>query len=225
LMITACGGAPSTGSTSSTAVSGAGESSTAMPALEPTSATGASDVTGTSGPATGATEGLPATGATTTAPGTSGTTTSDSMMTEGNAVEALIADPQFSTLTGLLSSTGLDEQLAAAGPVTIFAPTDEAFAALPQGTLSALSQDPSMLMQILRYHVAEGAVRTTDITAAESVPTLEGETLTLSISGSTIRVNDVAEVIESDISAGSSVIHAIDQVLLPSTVNLPAAGS
>jgi uncharacterized surface protein with fasciclin (FAS1) repeats len=123
-------------------------------------------------------------------------------------------------LSGLLITTGLDQQLAALGPFTLFAPTNEAFAALPAGSLERLAQNPTLLQQILLYHVANSAIRSTDITGSTTATTAEGQDLTISASGGTVTINGTAEVIEPDINAGQGVIHAIDQVLLPPGVAL-----
>jgi uncharacterized surface protein with fasciclin (FAS1) repeats len=139
-------------------------------------------------------------------------------------VGTLSADPQFRTLVTLLSSSGLDKQLEAAGPVTIFAPTDQAFAALSPSTLDALAKNPTQLQQILLYHVAPGAIRSTDITSAVKARTLAGEELDVSAANGTVTINGTARVTRADISAGTSVVHSIDTVLVPQSVNLPSAG-
>jgi uncharacterized surface protein with fasciclin (FAS1) repeats len=120
----------------------------------------------------------------------------------------------------LLVSSGLDTQLEALGPFTLFAPSNEAFEALPAGTLESLAQNPSLLQQILLYHVAEGAIRSDDITGSTTATTAEGQDLTISDTGSAITVNETAEIIDTDIEAGQGVIHLIDEVLLPPGVAL-----
>jgi uncharacterized surface protein with fasciclin (FAS1) repeats len=139
-------------------------------------------------------------------------------------VDAAIADPRFSTLVSLLEATGLSAQLAQAGPFTIFAPTNEAFAQLPAGTLEALAQNPSLLQSILLYHVADGELMASDVATATSAPTKEGSEIEISAQGDSVTLNGTAQVIETDISVGNGVIHVIDQVLLPPNVTLPAAG-
>jgi uncharacterized surface protein with fasciclin (FAS1) repeats len=230
LALAACGGAPSTANTNPTAASGADQGASGLPALDPTApTTGSGDVETEAYPGTGATSALPdssatspSTGATSALPDSSATSPSTGATSAG-VVAAVAADPRFSTLTTLLEDSGLAAQLDAAGPVTIFAPTNEAFAALPPETLTALGQDPTMLQQILLYHVAAGALSSTDLTAESSAPTLAGEDLQVAASSGTVTVNEMAQVIEPDIAAGTSVIHAIDQVLLPSSVAMPPA--
>jgi uncharacterized surface protein with fasciclin (FAS1) repeats len=244
VVLAACGGAPNSADTSGTAVSGVDGVATTAPVLEPTvasdlgdsaseaypgldttSTAGDTSATSTAGDTTGTTT-APGTTGTTTAPDSSATSPSDSAATGESVVSALAADPRFSMLTMLLEDTGLASQLETAGPVTIFAPTDEAFEALPAGTLDTLSQDPLALEQILLFHVAPGALPSSEITADTTAPTLAGEDLSISLMAGEVMVNETATVVEPDISAGSSVVHAIDQVLLPSTVaSAPVSGS
>jgi hypothetical protein len=109
--------------------------------------------------------------------------------------------------------------LSGAGPFTVFAPTDAAFAALPAGTVEALLADPTGdLAQILLYHVASGSVMSTDLSDGQIVTTLQGQTVTITITGGNVFVND-AQVIVADIEAENGVVHVIDAVLLP-TINV-----
>lgn len=139
-------------------------------------------------------------------------------------VDAALADPRFSTLASLLQASGLSQQLAQAGPFTIFAPTNEAFAELPAGTLEALAQEPALLQEILLYHVAAGELTSADVAASTSATTQAGSEIAISAQGDTVTLNGSAQVIEPDIEVGNGVIHVIDEVLLPPDVNLPAAG-
>lgn len=124
------------------------------------------------------------------------------------------ANPTTSTLVLALDAAGLVEALQAPGPFTVFAPTDDAFAALPEGVLDKLVQpeNKDALTKILTYHVVEGAVMAADVTDGE-VPTLEGQTLTLSTADG-VTVNG-AKVTTADVEASNGVIHLIDTVLLP----------
>lgn len=137
---------------------------------------------------------------------------------------AAASDPRFSTLNGLLETTGLSDQLAQAGPYTVFAPTNEAFAALPAGTLEALAQDPQLLQEILMYHVAQGSLDSNAVANTTSADTLAGEPLQISAEGGTVMLNDTATVVQPDIMVGNGVIHVIDEVLLPPNVSLPSGG-
>jgi len=125
----------------------------------------------------------------------------------------------FSTLVAALSAAGLVETLQGEGPFTVFAPNDEAFAALPAGLLEKLllPENVDVLTAILLYHVVAGKVMSTDVTTSEAA-TVEGSTLALdTMSG--VMVND-ATVIGADVEASNGVIHVIDKVLVPPTVDL-----
>lgn len=127
--------------------------------------------------------------------------------------QVLMGMPEFSILLGLLGDTELDEALMAEGPFTLFAPTNEAFEALPEGTLESLT--PEELTDILLYHVVEGQYLSTDLEDGQMLETLLGPDLTVSINGE-VMIN-TATVVEADIIASNGVIHAIDEVLLPPT--------
>jgi uncharacterized surface protein with fasciclin (FAS1) repeats len=125
----------------------------------------------------------------------------------------------FSTLVAALSAAGLVETLQGEGPFTVFAPNDAAFAALPAGLLDKLllPENIAVLTSILTYHVVAGKVMSTDVTTGDA-PTVEGSTLALdTMSG--VMVND-ATVIAADVEASNGVIHVIDKVLVPPTVDL-----
>ena len=125
----------------------------------------------------------------------------------------------FSTLVAALSAAGLVETLQGEGPFTVFAPTDDAFAALPEGLLEKLllPENVGVLTSILTYHVVSGKVMSTDIMAGD-VPSVEGSAITLTTDYG-VQVND-ALVISADIEASNGVIHVIDQVIVPPTVDL-----
>jgi uncharacterized surface protein with fasciclin (FAS1) repeats len=125
----------------------------------------------------------------------------------------------FSTLVAALTAASLVETLQGEGPFTVFAPNDEAFAALPAGLLEKLllPENVAVLTSILTYHVVAGKVMSTDVTTGDA-PTVEGSTLALdTMSG--VMVND-ATVIAADVEASNGVIHVIDKVLVPPTVDL-----
>lgn len=123
----------------------------------------------------------------------------------------------FSTLVTALKAADLVETLSAAGPFTVFAPTNAAFAKLPKATLANLlkPENKEQLQKILTYHVVSGAVRSNQLKSGK-VATVEGGNVTVKISGKKVRVNN-AKVIMADVKASNGVIHAIDTVLMPPT--------
>ena len=125
----------------------------------------------------------------------------------------------FSTLVAALTAASLVETLQGEGPFTVFAPNDEAFAALPAGLLEKLllPENIAVLTSILTYHVVAGKVMSTDVTAGDA-PTVEGSTLALALMDG-VQVND-ATVIGADVEASNGVIHVINKVLVPPTVDL-----
>jgi uncharacterized surface protein with fasciclin (FAS1) repeats len=132
-------------------------------------------------------------------------------------VDIAAADPQFSTLVTALTEAGLVETLSG-GEYTVFAPTDEAFAALPEGTLDELLADPEgQLTDVLTYHVVEGTVMAADVVEldGQEVATVNGATVLITVGDDgSVMVND-ANVIVTDIEASNGVIHVIDAVLIP----------
>ena len=128
-------------------------------------------------------------------------------------VDTAVAAGSFNTLAKLLTDAGLIETLKGEGPFTVFAPTDEAFAAVPAETLAALGADKALLTKVLTYHVVPGKVMAADI-AAGDVATVAGPTVKLSVVDGKVMVND-ATVVTADVVASNGVIHVIDKVLLP----------
>ncbi len=120
----------------------------------------------------------------------------------------------FSTLLAAVDAAGLTATLKGAGPFTVFAPTDAAFAALPAGTLDALLADPTALASILTYHVVAGEVTSDQVVSLSSATTVNGADIAISVSGSNVMVND-ANVVAVDVRATNGVIHVIDKVILP----------
>ena len=139
----------------------------------------------------------------------------------GTIVEVASANPDFSTLVAAVSAAGLVETLSGEGPFTVFAPTNEAFAALPAGVLDALllPENKDALVKILTYHVVPGTVLAADITDGD-VATVEGQNVTLSTADG-VTVNG-ATVITADVLADNGVIHVIDAVLVPADVDVAA---
>ncbi len=119
----------------------------------------------------------------------------------------------FTTLLAAAEAAGLVETLQGEGPFTVFAPTDEAFAALPEGTVEGLLEDTEALTEILTYHVVPGAVMSGDLTDGMTAETVNGAEVTFTV-GDTVMVND-ATVTTADIEASNGVIHVIDAVIMP----------
>jgi uncharacterized surface protein with fasciclin (FAS1) repeats len=137
--------------------------------------------------------------------------------TPGDIVTVASTTDGFSTLVAAVQAAGLVETLQGDGPFTVFAPTDEAFAALPEGLLDSLllPENEETLQRILTYHVIAGEVRSGDITPGE-VETVEGSSVTLDTTdGVTV---DGANVIAADVEASNGVIHVIDAVILPADI-------
>jgi len=128
-------------------------------------------------------------------------------------VDTAIGAGNFTTLIAAVQAAGLEETLRGEGPFTVFAPTDEAFAALPEGTVEALLEDIPMLTSILTYHVVPGAVMSTDLEDGMEAETVNGQSVTIML-GDAVMV-DGATVIAADIEATNGVIHVIDAVILP----------
>lgn len=139
----------------------------------------------------------------------------ESAATGDTIVDVASASESFQTLVAALTEAELTEVLQGEGPFTVFAPTDEAFEALPPGSVEKLLQpeNRALLVQILQYHVVSGAYPSTELTSGE-VPTVEGQPVTVTVSEGSVKVNN-ANVVQPDITASNGVIHAIDQVIIP----------
>ena len=149
---------------------------------------------------------------TTAAPETTEATTTTEAAPTANIVETAVAAGTFDTLVAAVEAAGLAETLSGPGPFTVFAPTDDAFAALPEGLVEALLEEPETLAEILTYHVVAGEVFSADVAAGE-VPSVQGDTITVGTDGG-VTVDD-ANVIDVDIATSNGVIHVIDAVILP----------
>lgn len=121
--------------------------------------------------------------------------------------------PELSTLNRLIAEAGLSDTLKAAGPYTLFAPSDEAFKAVPAKTLAELSSNKELLKTVLSYHVVPGTLKSADI-ANRSVRTAQGAEVALSKAGGFVTVED-AMVVQADVPASNGVVHVIDRVLMP----------
>jgi uncharacterized surface protein with fasciclin (FAS1) repeats len=143
------------------------------------------------------------------------TTSSDeAMAAEMNIVDTAVAAGDFTTLVSLVQQAGLAETLSTGGPFTVFAPTDEAFAAVPKETLAQLEADPELLKRVLTYHVVEGEVTAMQVEDGMTAATLAGPELTFTVTDGEVNVGD-ATVVQPDVVASNGVIHVIDRVLLP----------
>lgn len=157
--------------------------------------------------------------ATTPAAAASTSAASSAPAAAGTIVEVASSAPDFSTLVAAVKAAGLVETLSGTGPFTVFAPTDEAFAALPAGLLDKLllPANKKTLTKILTYHVLPAKVMAADV-AAGKVKTVEGGQLTIATDGG-VKV-DKATVTSTDVAATNGVIHVIDQVLVPADVDV-----
>ncbi|MGI3170097.1 fasciclin domain-containing protein [Pseudooceanicola sp. C21-150M6] len=145
----------------------------------------------------------------------SGPVLAESHMAKKDIVETATEAGDFATLLAAAEAAGLVDTLKGDGPYTVFAPTDEAFAALPEGTVDSLlmPENKDQLTEILTYHVVPGKVMSTDLSDGMMAATVEGEDITVSL-GDSVMVNE-ATVVMPDVEASNGVIHVIDGVLMP----------
>jgi uncharacterized surface protein with fasciclin (FAS1) repeats len=129
-------------------------------------------------------------------------------------VETAVAAGRFDTLASLLKKAGLVKTLKGKGPYTVFAPTDAAFAKLPQATLDTLGQDKAKLRSVLLYHVAARKLTAAKLVNRRSVKTLNGQRVRIRVRGNTVRVGG-ARVTTADVGASNGIIHIINKVLIP----------
>ncbi|HDZ55557.1 MAG TPA: fasciclin domain-containing protein [Pseudomonas xinjiangensis] len=134
-------------------------------------------------------------------------------MAESDIVDTAVAAGSFNTLVTAVQAAGLVDTLKGEGPFTVFAPTDDAFAKIPQADLEALLADKEKLTEVLTYHVVSGKVMAEDVAGMSSAETVQGGTLAIDTSNG-VMVND-ATVVQADVKASNGVIHAIDTVLMP----------
>ena len=139
---------------------------------------------------------------------------SKTAMGEKNIVQTAVAAGQFKTLVSLVKQAGLAGALSGKGPLTVFAPTDAAFAKVPKATLAALAKDKAKLKAVLLYHVAKGRVTAAKVVKLTSVKSLEGSTLSVRVTGGRVFIGG-AQVIKPDVLASNGVIHVINKVLIP----------
>lgn len=131
-------------------------------------------------------------------------------------VDIAAGNPDFSTLVAALKAADLVDTLSGDGPFTVFAPTNDAFAKLPEGTVESLlkPENKDKLTAILTYHVAAGSVPAAEVVKLNSATTVQGSDVTVTVNGSKVAVND-ANVVATDIKGSNGIIHVIDSVLLP----------
>ncbi|MBB2684682.1 UNVERIFIED_ORG: putative surface protein with fasciclin (FAS1) repeats [Rhizobium etli] len=135
---------------------------------------------------------------------------------EKDVVNTAVEAGKFKTLATALEAAGLVTTLKGAGPFTVFAPTDEAFAKLPAGTVESLlkPENKQKLTEILTYHVVAGKVMAKDAAGIDEAKSVNGKMIDIDVDGSTVKVNDAA-VTSADIAASNGVIHVIDKVIMP----------
>ncbi|WP_416799538.1 fasciclin domain-containing protein [Ciceribacter azotifigens] len=135
---------------------------------------------------------------------------------EKDIVDTAVEAGQFKTLAAALDAAGLVTTLKGAGPFTVFAPTDEAFAKLPAGTVEGLlkPENKQKLTEILTYHVVPGKVMAADVAGLDEAKTVNGKAIDITVDGQSVKVND-ASVVKTDIAASNGVIHVIDTVIMP----------
>jgi len=131
-------------------------------------------------------------------------------------VDTAVGAGQFNTLAAALTAAGLVETLKGEGPFTVFAPTDEAFAKLPAGTVETLlkPENKDQLVAVLTYHVVPGKVMAADVVKVTEAKTVNGATIAVKVDGDTVMIDD-AKVTAADVAASNGVIHVIDAVILP----------
>lgn len=140
----------------------------------------------------------------------------EDMAADESIVDIAVSDGRFTTLVAAVQAAGLAETLSGEGEFTVFAPTDDAFAALPEGTVDSLLEDPEgALKDILLYHVAEGVVPAETVVTLDSAATLQGEPVSIMVTDGDVFLNEEVQVIITDIEASNGVIHVIDGVLMP----------
>jgi uncharacterized surface protein with fasciclin (FAS1) repeats len=143
-----------------------------------------------------------------------GATADTPRASDKNIVETAVAAGKFKTLTSLLKRAGLAKTLQGKGPYTVFAPTDAAFAKVPDATLARLARNRAKLRSVLLLHVAEGRLTAAKVTKRRSVKTLNGQRLAIRVRDGKVFVGG-ARVVTANVTASNGVIHAINKVLLP----------
>jgi uncharacterized surface protein with fasciclin (FAS1) repeats len=151
---------------------------------------------------------------------------------QGTIVQTAKDAGQFNTLCELIAAAGLVDTLNSAGPFTVFAPTDAAFAKLPPETLASLKKDPKALAAILTYHVVPGKKDAAEVVKMKEIMTVEGQPIMITIVDGKVMLNKSATVVKTDVGASNGVIHVIDTVIMPpakkadaKSTDMPGMGS
>jgi uncharacterized surface protein with fasciclin (FAS1) repeats len=135
-------------------------------------------------------------------------------------VQTAKAAGDFKTLVSLVKQAGLVKTLSGSTKYTVFAPTDDAFAAVPKKTLKALGKNKAALKQVLLYHVVEGAVPAKKVVKLSSATTVEGSKVKIKVRNDTVYLNGSTKVVKTDVRASNGIIHVIDKVLIPKDLDL-----
>jgi len=137
---------------------------------------------------------------------------------QADIVDTAIANGNFTTLAAALQAAGLIDTLKANGPYTVFAPTDEAFAKLPDGTVEMLMlpENQDKLVSVLTYHVVPGKVTSAEVVALDSAATANGSDISINVREESVYIND-SRVVIADIDASNGVIHVVDTVIMPTS--------
>ncbi|MGV0025971.1 fasciclin domain-containing protein [Phormidesmis priestleyi] len=148
------------------------------------------------------------------------TSASPTNQTSGSIVDVASANPSLKMMTAAIQAAGLTSTLQGKGPFTVFAPTDQAFAAVPAATRQRvlLPENRAILTRILTYHVVPGEITSSQLKSGD-VKTVEGKTIDIQVSSENVTVND-AKVTQPDIRANNGVIHVVDRIIIPPDVNL-----
>ena len=135
--------------------------------------------------------------------------------TQQTIVGVAASSPQFSTLVTLVKQAGLASALSGKTQLTVFAPTNAAFAKVPKATLAALAADKAMLRKVLLYHVVKGRVTAARVVKLSSAATLAGPRITVAVRSGSVYLNGTTKVTKTDVAASNGVIHVVNKVLLP----------
>jgi len=149
-----------------------------------------------------------------TAASASSTSSAAAAPAQSNIVQTAVAAGEFKTLVSLVKQAGLAGALSGPGPLTVFAPTDAAFAAVPKATLAELGKNPAKLKAVLLYHVVKGDVTAAQVTKLKSAKTLEGGSVPIHVASGKVYVGD-AQVTKTNVATSNGVIHVINRVLIP----------
>ena len=132
-----------------------------------------------------------------------------------NIVQTAVAAGQFSTLVSLVKKAGLAGALSGSGKLTVFAPTDAAFAKVPKATLAKLGRDRALLKSVLLYHVTKGNVTAAKVVKLRTAPTLNGKRVRITVRNGSVYLNGSSRVTKADVAASNGTIHVINRVLIP----------